>query len=37
MPAISPEDICRLFQQFMAEGDIESVLSVHDSEAVFLE
>lgn len=36
MPAKSPEDICRLFQQAMAEGDLESVLSVYDPEAVFL-
>ena len=36
MPAMSPEDICRLFQQFMAEGDIDSVLNVYDPEAVFL-
>jgi ketosteroid isomerase-like protein len=36
MPAKSPEDICRLFQQYMAEGDIDSVLSVYDPEAVFL-
>jgi ketosteroid isomerase-like protein len=36
MPARSPEEICRLFQQYMAEGDIDSVLSVYDLEAVFL-
>lgn len=36
MPAMSPEDICRLFQQFMAEGDIDSVVNVYDPEAVFL-
>ena len=36
MPAKSPEDIWRLFQHYMAEGDIESVLSVYDPEAVFL-
>ena len=36
MPARSPEEICRLFQQYMAEGDIDSVLSVYDTEAVFL-
>jgi len=36
MPAMNPEDICRLFQQYMAAGDIESVLSVYDMEAVFL-
>ena len=36
MPARSPEEICRLFQQYMAEGDIESLLSIYDPEAVFL-
>jgi len=36
MPAKSPEEICRLFQQYMAEGDIESLLSIYDPEAVFL-
>jgi ketosteroid isomerase-like protein len=36
MPARTPEDICRLFQHSMAEGDLEAVLSVYDSEAVFL-
>jgi hypothetical protein len=36
MPAKSPEDICRLFQHYMAEGDIDSVLSLYDPEAVFL-
>jgi uncharacterized protein (TIGR02246 family) len=36
MPATSPEAICRLFQQYMAEGDIDLVLSVYDPEAVFL-
>lgn len=36
MPAKSPEEICRLFQQYMAEGDIDSLLSVYDSEAVIL-
>jgi ketosteroid isomerase-like protein len=36
MPANSPEEICRLFQHYMAEGDIEAVLSVYDPEAVFL-
>ena len=35
MPAKSPEDICRLFQHYMAEGDIDSVLSLYDPEAVF--
>jgi ketosteroid isomerase-like protein len=36
MPAMSPEEICSLFQQYMAEGDIEAVLSLYDPEAVFL-
>jgi hypothetical protein len=35
MPAKSPEDICRLFQHYMAEGDIDSVLGLYDREAVF--
>jgi hypothetical protein len=30
------EDIFRLFQQFMAEGDLDSVMSLYDPEAVFL-
>ncbi|HMI53753.1 MAG TPA: nuclear transport factor 2 family protein [Candidatus Saccharimonadales bacterium] len=36
MPANSPEEICRLFQQHMAAGDINAVLGLYDSEAVFL-
>ncbi|MEM5456518.1 nuclear transport factor 2 family protein [Paraburkholderia phytofirmans] len=36
MPATNPEEICRLFQQDMAEGDLESALSVYDPDAVFL-
>lgn len=36
MPAKTPEDICRLFRHYMAEGDLDSVLSVYDPEAVFL-
>jgi ketosteroid isomerase-like protein len=36
MPAKSPEEICHLFKQYMAEGDLDSVLSVYDPEAVFL-
>jgi hypothetical protein len=35
MPAKSPEDICRLFQHYMAEGDIDSVLNLNIPEAVF--
>ena len=36
MPARTPEDICRLFRHYMAEGDLDSVLSTYDPEAVFL-
>jgi ketosteroid isomerase-like protein len=34
--AASPEEICELFQQHMAAGDLDAVLSLYDSEAVFL-
>ncbi|HEX5733810.1 MAG TPA: nuclear transport factor 2 family protein [Blastocatellia bacterium] len=36
MSAKSPEEICRLFQEFMAEGDLDSLLSIYDPEAVFV-
>jgi len=36
MPAQSPEEICRLFQRYMREGDIDSVMTLYDREAVFL-
>jgi ketosteroid isomerase-like protein len=36
MPAKNPEEICHLFKQYMAEGDLDSALSVYDQEAVFL-
>jgi hypothetical protein len=36
MPATSPEDICRLFKEGIAKGDLDAVLSVYDPEAVFL-
>jgi ketosteroid isomerase-like protein len=36
MPAKSPEEICHLFKRYMAEGDLDSLLSVYDPEAVFL-
>src|SRR5690349_8414668 len=36
VPARTPEEICRLFQQSMAEGDIEALLDLYDPEAVFL-
>jgi hypothetical protein len=35
MPAKTPEEICALFQRFMAEGNLESVLGLYDPEAVF--
>ena len=36
MAANSPEEICRLFQMYMAEGNLEGLLSIYDPEAVFL-
>jgi uncharacterized protein (TIGR02246 family) len=36
MQATTPEAICQLFRQAMAAGDLDSVLSVYDSDAVFL-
>ena len=36
MPANSPEEFCSLFQQYVRGGDIESVLTLYDQEAVFL-
>jgi uncharacterized protein (TIGR02246 family) len=36
MPARNPEEICRLFQQYMAAGDLDSLLTIYDAEAVFL-
>src|SRR5262245_52719954 len=36
MPAMSPEEICRLFQRAMAEGDVDAALSLYDPEAVFV-
>jgi uncharacterized protein (TIGR02246 family) len=36
MSAKTPEDICRLFQRYMAEGDLDSLLSLYDPEAAFL-
>jgi ketosteroid isomerase-like protein len=34
--AHSPADICRLFQQYVREGDLDAVLSVYEADAVFL-
>jgi ketosteroid isomerase-like protein len=36
MSSKSPEEICRLFQQYMATCDLDSLLSLYDAEAVFL-
>jgi ketosteroid isomerase-like protein len=36
MPAKTPEEICSLFKQHMAAGNIESLLDIYDSDAVFL-
>jgi uncharacterized protein (TIGR02246 family) len=36
MSAKRPEEICRLFQQYMAAGDLDLLLSLYDAEAVFL-
>jgi ketosteroid isomerase-like protein len=36
MPARTPEEICHLFQQCMAAGEVESLLSLYDPEAVIL-
>jgi uncharacterized protein (TIGR02246 family) len=36
MAARNPEEICRLFQKHMAEGNLEALLGIYDAEAVFL-
>ena len=36
MPQTVPKKSAALFQQYMAEGDIDAVLSIYDAEAVFL-
>jgi len=36
MSARNPEEICRLFRRHMAEGDLDSALSLYDPDAVFL-
>jgi ketosteroid isomerase-like protein len=36
VPARSPEQICELFQQYMAASDLESLLSIYDPEVTFL-
>jgi ketosteroid isomerase-like protein len=36
MPAKSPEEICHLFKQYIAEGDLDSVITLYDPQAAFL-
>lgn len=36
MAAKTPEEICSLFKQYMAEGDLESLVTLYDPQAVFL-
>jgi ketosteroid isomerase-like protein len=36
MSAKTPEEICCLFSQYMAEGNLESLLALYDPEAVIL-
>jgi ketosteroid isomerase-like protein len=36
LTARSPEEICRLFQKYMAKGDIDLILSLYDKDVVFL-
>jgi ketosteroid isomerase-like protein len=35
MPASTPEDICRLFQRHMREGDIDAMLALYDPSVAF--
>jgi ketosteroid isomerase-like protein len=36
LQAKTPEEICELFKQYMAAGDIESLLGIYDHEVTFL-
>lgn len=36
MAAESPSEICRLFQKYMAQGDIESALGLYEPDIVFM-
>ena len=36
MPARTPEEVCVLFKQFMAAGDMEGLLTLYDEDVVFL-
>jgi ketosteroid isomerase-like protein len=35
MPAETPEEICRLFQRHMREGDIDAMLALYDPSVAF--
>jgi ketosteroid isomerase-like protein len=37
MPARTPEEICALFKQFIAAGDLDSLLELYDPQAAFLD
>jgi ketosteroid isomerase-like protein len=32
----TPEEICSLFRQYMAEGDLDALVNIYDREAAFL-
>jgi ketosteroid isomerase-like protein len=36
MPARSPEEICTLFQQYMAAGDVAALRDLYDPDVVFI-
>src|SRR5262245_2135656 len=36
MKAKNPEEICQIFKECMAKGDLDSVMSVYDTDAVFV-
>ena len=36
MRANTPEEICRLFRHYMADGDVDAVVGLYDPEVVFL-
>jgi hypothetical protein len=36
MPARTPDEICRLFRQYMHGGDLDAVMTLYDREAVFV-
>ena len=36
MPARTPDEIGRLFRQYMHDGDLDAVMTLYDREAVFV-